>query len=55
MTAPVIRRATADDLGRTREAPGDPCYAAAFAAIVADPNQFLAVVEDEGTWSAACS
>jgi GNAT superfamily N-acetyltransferase len=59
-TTPAIRRATADDveaivallvddaLGRTREAPGDPCYAEAFAAIARDPNQFLAVVDDGG-------
>ena len=58
MTDPTIRRATAQDvpaivdlladdaLGKTREAPGDPCYAEAFAAIQADANQFLAVVDD---------
>ena len=60
MSTPTIRRASAqdvpaivdlladDDLGKTREAPGDPCYAEAFAAIEADPNQFLAVVDDGG-------
>ena len=60
MTSSVMRRATAadlpaivalladDDLGKTREAPGDPCYEAAFAAIEADPNQFLAVLDDAG-------
>jgi len=60
MTTPTIRRATAEDvpaivdlladdeLGKTREAPGDPCYAEAFAAIAADANQFLAVVDDGG-------
>ncbi|WP_193371375.1 GNAT family N-acetyltransferase [Pelagibius marinus] len=60
MTKPTIRRATAEDvpaiaalladdaLGKAREAPGDPCYAEAFAAIDADPNQFLAVVDDGG-------
>ncbi|MEO3429247.1 GNAT family N-acetyltransferase [Pelagibius sp. CAU 1746] len=60
MTNPEIRRATAEDvpaivdfladdeLGKTREAPGDPCYAETFAAIAADPNQFLAVVDDGG-------
>jgi len=60
MTTPKIRRAIADDvpaivdlladdeLGKTREAPGDPCYAEAFAAIAADSNQFLAVVDDGG-------
>lgn len=57
---PKVRRATAaevpaivalladDDLGKTREAPGDPCYAEAFAAIEADANQLLAVVDDGG-------
>lgn len=56
----IFRRATAADLdaivalladdmlGATREKPGDPVYAAAFAAIEADPNQFLAVVEEAG-------
>jgi GNAT superfamily N-acetyltransferase len=51
----VIRRATASDvpaivamladdpLGATRESPGDPGYAAAFAEIDADPRQYLAV------------
>jgi len=51
----VIRRATAEDvpaivamladdpLGARRESPGDPAYAAAFAAIDADPRQYLAV------------
>ncbi len=60
MTGYAIRRATAADLpaivalladdalGKTREAPGDPCYAEAFAAIEADPNQLLAVVEEGG-------
>ncbi|WP_243792676.1 GNAT family N-acetyltransferase [Saccharopolyspora gloriosae] len=60
MTSPVIRRAAeadlnaivdllADDpLGRTRERPGDPAYAAAFAAIDADPNQLLTVAELDG-------
>ncbi len=60
MAEPAIRRATAedvaaivalladDDLGKAREAPGDPCYGEAFAAIAADPNQFLAVVDDGG-------
>jgi GNAT superfamily N-acetyltransferase len=56
-TTPIIRRATAADvdaivamladdrLGAGRETPGDPRYAAAFAAVDADPNQFLAVAE----------
>ncbi|MGH1415555.1 MAG: GNAT family N-acetyltransferase [Pelagimonas sp.] len=58
----TIRRATradlqsivdmlADDpLGATREAagpPADPVYLAAFEAIDSDPNQFLAVVEND--------
>lgn len=56
----IFRRATAADLdaivalladdilGAARERPGDPAYVAAFAAIEADPNQFLAVVEEAG-------
>ncbi|WP_198369063.1 GNAT family N-acetyltransferase [Roseomonas rosulenta] len=56
----ILRRATAADLpaivalladdmlGTAREAPGDPAYVAAFAAIEADPNQFLAVAEQDG-------
>nr|WP_248291361.1 GNAT family N-acetyltransferase [Neoroseomonas marina] len=39
----------ADDvLGAAREKPGDPGYDEAFAAIAADANQFLAVVEIAG-------
>jgi len=39
----------ADDvLGQSREAPGDPAYESAFAAIECDPNQFPAVLEDAG-------
>ena len=46
---PAIVALLADDeLGKTREAPGDPCYAEAFAAIEGDANQFLAVVDDGG-------
>jgi ribosomal protein S18 acetylase RimI-like enzyme len=46
---PMIVALLADDvLGAKREAPGDPAYAAAFAAIDADPNQLLAVAEDDG-------
>jgi GNAT superfamily N-acetyltransferase len=56
----LIRRATAadvpaivamladDPLGATREAPGDPAYAAAFAEIDADPRQYLAVAAVAG-------
>ncbi|MFD1047599.1 GNAT family N-acetyltransferase [Kibdelosporangium lantanae] len=55
-----IRRATAEDvptivaliandqLGATREKPGDPRYLTAFEEITADPNQFLAVVDRDG-------
>ncbi|MFC5290861.1 GNAT family N-acetyltransferase [Actinokineospora guangxiensis] len=60
MTRPLIRAALpadvaaivallADDpLGATRERPGDPRYAAAYAEIAADPNQVLAVAEAGG-------
>jgi GNAT superfamily N-acetyltransferase len=56
----MIRTATAEDvpaivallmddpLGAKREIPGDPRYAAAFAAISADPNQILAVADADG-------
>lgn len=56
----MMRRATAADLdaivalladdmlGAARERPGDPAYAGAFAAIEADPNQLLAVAEEDG-------
>lgn len=47
---PAIVEMLADDmLGRAREgAPDDPCYADAFAAVAADPNEVLAVAEVEG-------
>lgn len=57
---PVFREARAEDvaaivalladdaLGQGREVPGDPAYAAAFAAIARDPNQLLAVAEWAG-------
>lgn len=57
---PVFRAARAEDvaaivalladdaLGRARESPGDPAYAAAFAAIERDPNQLLVVAEHDG-------
>lgn len=60
MSEPGFRRATAGDLpaivalladdmlGASREVPGDPAYDAAFTAIAADANQFLAVVEEGG-------
>ena len=37
-----------DPLGATRERPGDPAYAAAFAEVDADPRQFLAVAVADG-------
>ncbi|HEY4019950.1 MAG TPA: GNAT family N-acetyltransferase [Pseudonocardiaceae bacterium] len=37
-----------DELGARREKPGDPRYLAAFEALDADPNQFLAVAELDG-------
>jgi GNAT superfamily N-acetyltransferase len=61
VTSPQIRPATAadltgivamladDELGATRESPGDPApYLAAFAAIAADPNQHLVVADADG-------
>lgn len=49
---PAIVAMLADDvLGQTREEAGaslDPVYATAFAAIERDPNQFMAVLQDEG-------
>ena len=46
---PAIVALLADDvLGAGREAPGDPAYAAAFAAIEADVNQVFAVADQDG-------
>ncbi|MBW6399015.1 GNAT family N-acetyltransferase [Roseomonas sp. HJA6] len=46
---PAIVALLADDvLGAAREQPGDPAYDAAFAAIETDPNQLLAVAEQDG-------
>jgi GNAT superfamily N-acetyltransferase len=49
---PAIVAMLADDvLGQSREDAGpplNPVYAEAFAAIERDPNQFMAVLEDEG-------
>lgn len=46
---PALVAMLADDpLGQARETPGDPAYAAAFAAIAADPNQLQAVAELAG-------
>lgn len=46
--AAIVALLADDVLGAAREAPGDPAYAAAFAAIAADPNQLLAVAEEDG-------
>lgn len=49
--AAIVALLADDELGKTREDPGpllNPRYAAAFAAIDADRNQFLAVVEEGG-------
>jgi GNAT superfamily N-acetyltransferase len=46
---PVVRMIADDQLGATRDSPGDLApYLRAFEAIEADPNQFLAVADDEG-------
>ncbi len=45
---PIVALLADDPLGATREAPGDPRYAEAFAAIDADPNQVLVVAEAGG-------
>jgi ribosomal protein S18 acetylase RimI-like enzyme len=47
----IIELLADDELGRRREEPGpppSPKYEAAFVVIDGDPNQFLAVVEEEG-------
>ena len=52
----IIELLADDELGRQREEPGpppSPRYEEAFAAIDADPNQFLAVVE-EGDVEVGC-
>ncbi len=46
--AAIVALLADDVLGAAREAPGDPAYLAAFAAIAADPNQMLAVAEQDG-------
>jgi ribosomal protein S18 acetylase RimI-like enzyme len=46
----AIARLLADDgLGRGREAPGDPAYARAFAAMSAQPGNAYLLAEAEGT------
>jgi len=47
----IINLLADDELGRSREDPShppNPAYLSAFAAIAADPNQLLAVVERDG-------
>jgi GNAT superfamily N-acetyltransferase len=41
----IVAMLADDELGAQRENPGDPRYLAAFDALDADPNQFLAVAE----------
>lgn len=45
---PIVAMLADDELGATRENPGDPRYLTAFEAVDADPNQFLAVAELDG-------
>lgn len=44
----IVAMIANDQLGASRESPGDPQYLAAFEEISADPNQFLAVLEVDG-------
>ena len=44
----VVAMLADDPLGARRESPGDPAYATAFAAIDADPRQYLAVAVSGG-------
>jgi GNAT superfamily N-acetyltransferase len=44
----IVAMLADDELGAKRENPGDPRYLAAFDALDADPNQFLAVAELDG-------
>lgn len=46
--AAIVAMLADDRLGAAREAPGDPGYAAAFAAIEADPGERLLVAEIDG-------
>ena len=50
----IVAMLADDRLGRTREHPGDPGYAAAFAAIEADPNQRLIVAETDDAELVGC-
>jgi GNAT superfamily N-acetyltransferase len=44
----VVAMLADDPLGARRESPGDPAYATVFAAIDADPRQYLAVAVSGG-------
>jgi GNAT superfamily N-acetyltransferase len=44
----IVAMLADDELGATRERPGDPRYPAAFDALDGDPNQLLAVAELDG-------
>jgi GNAT superfamily N-acetyltransferase len=44
----VVQLIAEDQLGKSRETPGDPRYGQAFAEIDADPNQLLAVIDRDG-------
>jgi GNAT superfamily N-acetyltransferase len=44
----IVRLLADDGLGRGREAPGDPVYARAFAAMSAQPGNLYLVAEDGG-------
>ncbi|MCE7007801.1 GNAT family N-acetyltransferase [Kibdelosporangium philippinense] len=44
----IVAMIANDQLGASRESPGDPRYLAAFDEISADPNQYLAVVVLDG-------
>ncbi|WP_376777798.1 GNAT family N-acetyltransferase [Kibdelosporangium persicum] len=45
----IVEMIANDQLGAKRERPGDPRYLAAFEEIAADPNQYLAVMEVDGS------
>jgi GNAT superfamily N-acetyltransferase len=44
----IVAMLADDELGAQREKPGDPRYLAAFDALAADPNQYLAVADLDG-------
>ena len=53
----IVELLVDDEIGRQREAPGpppSPKYKEAFEAIDRDPNQFLAVVEEDGGALVGC-